>query len=181
VNHEKLPRRTAADTTDDVSRVLGKLEESGQDLTILKILANNPTMFRPFIMMANALVYKATLPVDVRETVVLWIAQHLKNTYEWSEHVPMAKRAGLNDEQIAGIREGDLSASTDDQRFAVELTRQLLTDRAIAPDTWQGAVERWEVEGTMDLVLSIGWWSGLVPAFLDALGLDLPDAERAKL
>jgi alkylhydroperoxidase family enzyme len=176
MNHEDLPRRTSADTEGEVSRVLGKLEASGQDLTILRLLANNASIFRPFVMMANSLMYKAKLPPDVRETVVLWLGQHQRSTYEWAEHAPMSKRAGLSDAQIEAIRKGDLTMADPAQAFAVEAVRELLANRSLAPATWKGMVERWEVDGAMDLILTAGWWGGLVPAVIDALGLEVPDS-----
>lgn len=180
MNHEGVVRRTSADTTGEVSRVLAKLEQSGQDLTILRLLANDASAFRPFVMMANSLVYGATLPADVRETVVLWLAQHQRNTYEWAEHVPMSKRAGLTDAQIEALRRGDLSRSDDAQVVALEAVRELVTTRALGPATWSALVERWGTEGAFDLVLTVGWWGGLVPTVIDALGIEVPDSLRSE-
>ncbi|HEY1831838.1 MAG TPA: carboxymuconolactone decarboxylase family protein [Acidimicrobiales bacterium] len=175
-----MTRRTAADTKGDVSRVLGKLEATGQDLTILRLLANDPGTFRPFVMMANSLVYGATLPADVRETVVLWLARRRRNTYEWAEHVPMSKRAGLTEEQIEALRNGDLSRADADQSFGVQAVDELLADRSLSPSTWEDMISRWGVEGAMDLVLTAGWWGGLVPTVLEALGLEVPDSLRSQ-
>lgn len=177
-NHESLERRSSADTEGEVSRVLGRLETSGQDLTILRVLANAPGVFRPFVMMANALVYRAALPADVRESLVLWLAARRNNSYERAEHVPMAARAGLSDEQIGSLTNGDLSLCTANQRYGIEAVDELLTDGALSAERWSGLIERWGVEGTIELVLSAGWWGGLVPLFLDAIELEVPDSNR---
>jgi 4-carboxymuconolactone decarboxylase len=180
MNHESLPRRTSGDTSGDVGRVLGKLEASGQDLTILRLLANDASAFRPFVMMANSLMYGATLPADVRESVILWLAHHQRSTYEWAEHKPMSARAGLSDEQIEALRVGDLSATSPDQGYAVAAAKELLSNRSLSPETWKGMVDRWDTAGAFDLVLSIGWWGGLVPSVIDALGLEVPDSLRSE-
>jgi len=176
-NHETIPRRSSADTEGDVQRVLGKLEASGQDMTVLRIMANEPKLFRPFVLFANALVYSEYLPADVREVVVLWIARTGQSTYEWHEHVPMARRAGLSDRQIELIGEDDLGRDdfTDDQLLGVEVARSLLRDGTVPGELWEQSVARWGLEGAMDLVMSVGWWGGITRMLLEALGLTAPD------
>jgi alkylhydroperoxidase family enzyme len=176
-NHESIPRRTAADTEGDVHRILGKLEATGQNMTVLRIMANEPKLFRPFVLFANALVYSEYLPADVREVVVLWIARDEAAPYEWHEHVPMARRAGLSDEQIERVSDGRVDASgfSDDHLLGVAVARAILHDRSLPTELWEQSVERWGVEGAIDLVMSVGWWGGSTRMLLEALGLRAPD------
>lgn len=175
MHHEELARRTSQDTAGDVSRVLAKLEETGQDKTILKVLANHPDVFRPFVLMANALVYRAALPPEVREAAVLWIARHQGQTYEWAEHVPMARDAGLSGGQISDIRSGIRTSLSEGQCLAILAAEELLTTRSWKDETWKSLTARWGNEGALELALVLGWWGGLVPLVLDALGLKFPD------
>jgi alkylhydroperoxidase family enzyme len=174
-NHEAIPRRTAADTEGDVQRVLGKLEASGQNMTVLRIMANEPKLFRPFVLFANALMYSEFLPADVREVVVLWIARAEAAPYEWHEHVPIARRVGLSDEQI-GEGRVDSSGFSEDQLLGVAVAQAMLEKRSLPPELWEQATARWGVEGAMDLVMSVGWWGGITRMLLEALGLTVPDS-----
>jgi len=175
-NHRSLPRRTAADTDGDVARVLGKLEASGQDLLILRLLANSPNAFRPFVLFADALLNRAALPRSVMEVVILWLAQHHRAPYEWEEHEPMALRAGLRPAQIDALRTGALPADLfdDGDRLAVDVARALTERGDVPPELWSAAVERWGDAAALDLVLTVGWWGGLVLSVVRALGLTSP-------
>lgn len=175
-NHRSLPRRTSSDTEGDVQRVLGKLELTGQNLVVLQVMANSPHLFRPFVLFADGLLNRGVLPRPVLETVVLWLAQHAEASYEWEEHVPMAKRAGLSDDQIAALGKGTVPSDLfdEEQRVAVDVARAIVEQREVPGDLWDAALARWGPEATLDLVLAVGWWGGLVLTLVRALGLRDP-------
>jgi alkylhydroperoxidase family enzyme len=179
-NHEGIPRRTSTDTAGDVARVLAKLEATGQDLTVNRILANASAVFRPYMLLASALMYEATLPADLRELVILHMAARRPNSYEWIEHDRIARRLGVPDDLIDALADG----SPPDDRFedahhlAVALVDELLDGGEVSPSTFAAAAERWGVEGVIELLFTVGFWGGLVPLLLEGLGLDLPDSMR---
>ena len=166
-----------------MQRVLAKLEASGQIMTVTRIMANEPKLFRPFILVANALVYSEHLPADVREVVVLWIARSEEATYEWYEHVPMALRMGVTQEQVDLIDNGQVDANgfSEDQLLGVAVARAIMVDRELPNDLWQRSIDRWGVAGAIDLVMSVGWWGGITRMLLDALGLKVPDQGDHKI
>lgn len=180
MNHESIPRRTSSDTEDEVARVLGKLEASGQDLTVLRILANAPSVFRPYLKLANALIYEGALDPIVREIVILWMANDRPNTYEWAEHDVIGERSGVARELIEHLKTGAPldDRFTDDQRSAVGLAEELLSTGGIAPEHFTAATARFGLEALIELVLTISWWGGAVPILLEGLGLELPDGLR---
>lgn len=177
MNHEGLPRRTAADTEGSVAKVLSKLEASGQDLTVLRLLANSPTVFRPFVKLSSTLMYDGALPDAVREVLILWLGRNRPHSYEWIEHVIIGRRIGLTDEQIAAVESGDLDGDlfSDEQRQAVAVASELLRGRSLSSAAFDAAVDTWGLETVIELVMVIGWWGGMVPTFLEAMGLRHPD------
>jgi len=168
--------RSSADTEGDVERVLGKLEARGTDLRVVRYVANSPTAFRPFILLSDALISKATLPAAVREAVVLNLAIKRGSAYEWYEHERMALAAGLTAAQLDAIRTGSLGSNlfSDEQRLGVAIAEEMLAGAGLGRPRWEAAISAWGVEGAMDLVLSVGWWGGLVPLLLEALALEPP-------
>lgn len=180
MNHESTPRRSSRDTEGEVARVLAKLEASGQDLTVLRILANAPTVFRPYLMFANALVNQGVLAPDVREVVILWMAKHRPNTYEWAEHEIIGARAGVSRARMDHLATGAPldDTFTDDQRAGVALADELLGSGRISGASFRSALDRWGLEALIELLLTISWWGGAVPLLLEALDLELPDNLR---
>lgn len=177
MNHEGLPRRTSADTEGPVAKVLTKLEASGQDLTVLRLLANSPTVFRPFVRLSSTLMYDGALPDDVREVVILWMGRNRPHSYEWIEHVLIARRIGMGDDLIDAIENGDLDDDlfTEEQRLAVSVASELLGSHALSAPTFEAAVDTWGLETFIELVMVVGWWGGTVPTLLEAMGLRRPD------
>jgi 4-carboxymuconolactone decarboxylase len=44
-----------------------------------------------------------TLPADLRELIVLWVAVLNGAAFEWTAHEPIARRAGLDDRQLTAL------------------------------------------------------------------------------
>jgi alkylhydroperoxidase family enzyme len=170
-----LPARSSSDTTDEVARVLEKLEAGGGDNLITRFLGNSPNGFRPYVLMSNALLNKAALPPVVREVVILALAGRRGTRYEWWEHEAMSEAAGVTDEQRAAIAAGTLDDEAqfdDDERFAMRVGLRLAAGDGVDDADWTSAIERWGSEGLLDLVLTVGWWGGFVPTVIEALQLD---------
>lgn len=170
----RVPLRTAADTEGEVQRVLGKLEARGNDLGIVRAVANSPNGFRPFVLMGDALLAKGSLPARTRELVVLGLAAEGRNAYEWTEHRPVAERAGVTPEECAALRAGGLHAEiptlSDDERLALAAAAELHAG-ATSDATFERMVAEWGRETAVELVFCVAWWGAFVPTIIEGLGL----------
>lgn len=171
-----LPR-TSADTEGEVQRVLGKLEAGGNDIKIMRLMANSPQAFRPFLLMSLSLMERAALPPNHREVAILRLGTLLEVEYEWREHVPMSAKAGVTDEQREAIRWGrvdDEDLFDQPQLLALRIVDTILTEQAMPTALWDQACAQWGREGALDLVLVVGWWGGFVPNVIRCLGITDP-------
>jgi 4-carboxymuconolactone decarboxylase len=76
----------------------------GGGLTALDgLLLYSPEFADGWNGMLGAVRGQSTLPPDVRELVILRVAARNKADYEWRAHEPVARQAGLGDDQIAAI------------------------------------------------------------------------------
>jgi alkylhydroperoxidase family enzyme len=160
--------RSSADTEGEVRRVLGKLEATGHDLPISRLLANAPAAFRPFVLLSDALLNRSILDPLVRETVILHLAARLGVRYEWGEHVPMSEDAGVTEQMrsaLAAPASGDMSALTDQQRAAVRIADQILA-RTLTDAGWEEACSLWGAQGALELTMAVGFWGGFIPAVI---------------
>lgn len=171
-----LELRSSADTEGDVKRILGKLETTGNDLRVVRYVANSSTAFRPFVLLSDALISSSTLPAAVREAVVLHLAVTKQSAYEWYEHQRIGRAAGLDDSQLEAIRAGKEEADSfsEAQLLAIAVADEMMAGGGLGRSRWEAAIAAWGIEGAMDLVLSVGWWGGLVPLLLEALDLQPP-------
>ena len=167
--------RAAADTEGEVQRILEKLEATDQNQTILRLVANSPNVFRPFVLLANSLVNKATLGSAEREALVLHLAALEGAAYETDAHLLPAAQAGLTADQIAILTSGAAldhpTEFTDAQNLALRLGHKVVQGEALDDADWAKAQAQWGNEGSLDLVFSVAWWAGFVLVFTRALGL----------
>jgi len=170
----EIPLRTAADTTGDVQRILGKLEERGKNLKIHRILANSSATFRPFILLLSSLLFDAALPAQEREIVILHLAARRGVTYEWEEHVPVSEDVGISEELRNALSDGTLDhvdIFSERQRLALEVADVIIRERVLPKELWMKATQAWGQEGALDLILTVAFWGGYVPTIIEAIGL----------
>jgi alkylhydroperoxidase family enzyme len=89
---------------DVTARILAR---RGGRLTALDgMLLHSPEFADGWNSMLGAVRGQSTLPADVRELVILRVASRNGASYEWAAHAPVARQAGLGDEQLAMISVG---------------------------------------------------------------------------
>jgi 4-carboxymuconolactone decarboxylase len=80
-------------------------QRRGGKLTALDgVLLHSPQFADGWNGMLGAVRGASTLPADIRELAILRVASRNGADYEWVAHEPLARQAGLGDEQIAAIR-----------------------------------------------------------------------------
>jgi 4-carboxymuconolactone decarboxylase len=172
-----LPLRSSADSEGEAKEILGRLEADGRDLRIVRLISNWPALVRPFVLMARTLLVNGSLPPEVREVVVLYIAKRRASAYEWAEHVPMAEAAGVSSGQrdaISALRIDDEDLFSDEQRAALALVREYLDTGAVSEGSWHRVVDLWDDARALELLTCIAWWGGFVSTLIEAIGLETP-------
>jgi len=131
---------------------------------------NNPDLHRGFASLAHRVHAASHLSPAVREYAVLRTAAKLGATYQWSNHVPVARDAGLTDKEIAALRDRDLDALTPEQariaRFA-----EAVEERAVDDALWAEMSAHYSPVELLDLTMLVAFY-GLASRV--ALALDVP-------
>jgi 4-carboxymuconolactone decarboxylase len=170
-----LPRRSTDDTEGDVARVLSKLDAAGARMRLLRVLANSPTGFRPFVLLTSGLLSSQYLPRRTQEIVILSLAARQGCQYEWEEHLPMALAAGVSEDLVAVIDRqqevGDDLGFSAEELLAVGFADDVLGGGILAGSRWNAAVRAWGAEGALDLLMTVAVWGALVPTIITGLGL----------
>lgn len=166
VTRHALPWQTSGTTEGERQRVLSKLEESGKDLAIVQLVANWESGFRPFILMADALLSKGCLDPAIREICVLRMASTLDLDYEWQEHFPMAERAGVSPEQRESLRIGGVLPHLlfdEEQLTAAAMVDTIIAGVELTPSEWDNACDVMGDQAALELVFAVAWWAGFIP------------------
>jgi alkylhydroperoxidase/carboxymuconolactone decarboxylase family protein YurZ len=170
---ELLTSRTAG---GDAARLLGKLEANGKAIPIIRAVANWDAGFRPFVLMADALLSKGVLPPRRREVLVLHIAARLGLVYEWREHVAISASAGVTEAERAALADGEVPSVGDlggafdaTDVAALRFAGALLDGGELAPAAWDDACTALGADGAREIVFAVAWWGGFVPVVARSL------------
>lgn len=161
-----------------VAAVFQRFQEEGREpIALYRALAHAPALLRAYSGLATALRYEARTPRSLRELGILRTAQLLSSEYEWSHHVPMARAAGVREEQITALERWRESEEFDAGerallRCAEELHACALSDEAFAE------LERcFERSDIVELLLLLSFYQA-VARMIDGLGLDVEPEYR---
>jgi 4-carboxymuconolactone decarboxylase len=143
----------------------------GEPLNIFKTMANHPELLKRWLVFANHVLGKSTLPVRERELLILRIGYLCKAGYEWGQHVLIARRAKISDAEIRDIKVGPSARRwSDAERLLLQATDELHADAHISDATWQGLAQHFTTPQLMDIVFTVGQYN-LVSMALNSFGV----------
>jgi alkylhydroperoxidase family enzyme len=128
-----IPLPDVEDLSPEIRDTLAKLPP----LNVFRMVANAPASFQPFIDLALSILAFSEFDKYKREIAVLRVAHLTRSHYEWTQHVKLAQRLGMDDATIQKIAcEGPVTALDEEGnllcRVADEITRDVrLGDEAL--------------------------------------------------
>ena len=135
---------------------------------VLGLLARHPALAKPFLTYnMHLLGPTSTLPPRIRELAILRVAWRRNCDYEWTQHLRIAKKAGITDGEITQVREGAatlINTAVDELDAGSRLSDQ--TYHRLAADL--------DVPQLMDFVFVVGTYGLLAMAF-NSFGVELEE------
>ncbi|TVS08387.1 MAG: carboxymuconolactone decarboxylase family protein [Gammaproteobacteria bacterium] len=163
----------------DAQDIMSKFGD-GEPFNIFKTLCNHPQLMRRWLVFANHILGKSTLPPREREILILRIGWLCQAGYEWGQHVLIGRDCGLTDDEIQAIKAGpDAESWSDADRALLRAVDELHADAHISDATWSDLAQTWSTEQLMDLVFTVGQYN-LVSMALNTLGVQ-PDRGLPRL
>ena len=120
--------------------------------------------------------FEGDMPNDLREVVILTTAREIRAQYEFSSHARLAREAGVSEDKIQAIARGTAPEGlSGDEELLVRYTQELLRDHKISDASFNAVLERFGVQGTVELTVLIGHYT-LAGQFMAAFDVELsPD------
>jgi alkylhydroperoxidase family enzyme len=153
----RIPYVEPASAPEPVREVFERLPVK---LNIFKIMAHAQTNFRPLLRLGSSILGKQKLSAKLRELAILRVARLSKAEYEWVQHVPIGKQAGISDAQIDALERGEPTADCFDEleqavlRFTAEVVRDVGTSQA----TFDAVAKHLTHQEIVELILAIGFY-----------------------
>ena len=125
-------------------------------------VGRHPRLFRAWLPFAGTLLLHGALPRADAELVILRTAWNAGCAYEWEQHVELAARAGLRDEQIDAVRAGSTAELwTSHQRLLLEVVDQLHATRSVDTVTRAALETDLSPKQTVELCFLVGHYEML--------------------
>lgn len=145
-------------------------------LNVFRMMAHAETSFRPLIQLGTSILAFQQLDGKLRELAILRVANLSGASYEWAQHVPIAKAAGATDEQVAALERGSADAACfdDTERLVLRFATELIRDVRVSDETMAAAAKRFPHREIVELVLAVGYYM-MIARLLETTGVDLDE------
>jgi 4-carboxymuconolactone decarboxylase len=157
----------------------------GRIFSIWATLAHHEDALRRFLVFGNHVLGKNTLALRSRELMILRIAARAGAAYEWDQHVRIARRAGLADDEILRAATGRWDDLDELNHVLLEATDSLLDRRGVDDDLWSRLRAQLSDQQIIDVLYTVGQYL-TIATVINTLGvrpdgdlaLDLPTEEK---
>lgn len=104
--------------------------------------------------------FNTKLGPNISEFIILVIARHWTQQFEWYAHQPLALKAGVNAETIQAVAEGRRpSGMTPDEEMVYEYVAELLQNQSVSDAAYARVVNRFGEQGVIDISGLCGYYT----------------------
>jgi 4-carboxymuconolactone decarboxylase len=162
---------------EDFSEEQASLVGDWKHLTFSRVLVHSPRMYRTFVTHLAELVARTNLPPRDRQIVCLRMLQLCDEVYEKTHHITISRKAGLTDEDISAILQGQGASLSGFDGTVLKATDELFRDQCISDATWNRLAERYSQQQLMEIVFLAGCYQTMA-MLTKSFGIELePDLE----
>ena len=107
--------------------------------------------------------------------LILRIGYLCQAGYEWGQHVQVARKGGVSDDDIRLAKTGpDTPGISELDALLLRATDELYEDSFVTDDTWNGLAKHLNTQQLMDVVFTVGQYN-LVSMALNSFGVQADD------
>ncbi len=142
-------------------------------INVFRALLHNPAVAGPLANLLTTLLFRGKLNARIRELVILRTGWRNKSEYEFCQHVGVARRLKMTDEDILGVRDPDRCAAYNEiDRAVLKMTDELHERCRISSATWAVLEKKFKPDELVELLLATGNWR-MFANFLNGAGVPL--------
>jgi alkylhydroperoxidase family enzyme len=170
-----MPRLPLAEFEPALEKSLEELWGSPPNL--YRALANNPTLVASWTEFSKCLRHDTRTPRALRELVILRGAQLARSEYEWAQHLPMARKAGVREAQITSLPSWRTSTEFDSREKAALGLAEEVTSGRVSDKVYDEALRQFDRAEYVELAMVAAFYA-MVARMLDAMGVELEPEVR---
>jgi 4-carboxymuconolactone decarboxylase len=144
-------------------------------LNVFRMLANAPASFGSFLDLATSILGESDFDARKREIAVLRVAHVTKATYEWVQHVTVAKMTGVTDQEIERIAcDGAVTTLDEESNLLCRVADEISLDVRLSDEALQMIIDRYDNQGATELILCVSYFN-MVSRFLESTRVSLEE------
>ena len=144
------------------------------------LLLHMPEMAQRLEALRTYIRAEESLPQKLQELVMLTVAREMDCAFIWYAHAAAARQAGVRDDIVDGIRDGQELATLDpDERAVVHFARELLQQRKVSQTTFEATRRRFGQRGVMTLT-NLGACYAVLAYNMNTYELEAPEHPTEK-
>lgn len=152
-----------------------RAQRGGKLLNLYRALLHSPEVASGWLALFTAIRQRATLSDRHRELAIMRVAQLNRADYEYRQHLPFARAAGLDGAALEALEDWrDSSAFTPADRAVLEYTEAMTREVQVPEWVYDQVRLHFNPRETVELTATIGGYN-LVSRFLEALQVDHED------
>lgn len=165
---------------EELSLAVRKVLAGLPPANVFRMMANAPASVPGFVAFAASILLQSQLDPRKREIAVLRTAHVTRSNYEWEQHVHIARKAGVTQQEIDLIKVDGPVFGLDEEatllcRVAEEIARNIrLSDEALA-----AILDRYGKRQATELILCCSYFN-MLSRFLESTRVEL-DADLEAL
>ena len=166
-----------AEFSTDQSKVFERIAAGprGDVVGPLKVWLGSPAMADRAQALGQFARYDSSLAPHLSELAILVTARIWSSGFEWAHHVPIALAAGISEEAVAAIGQGQRPVLPEtDMQAVFEAAVELHRDMVISDPVYQRAEASLGAQGLVDLVAICGYYT-LISMTINAF--EVPDGD----
>lgn len=134
----------------------------------------NPALGLRMEQLGYGVRFELELSARSREIIILMVAHREDSPFERFAHHPAARRAGLDDEEIALLDAGGFVGADPQERLLVTTTDAILSRNALSEAEWAEAEDGLGRGAILEIVTLVGWYR-LMALQLRVFGVEPPE------
>ncbi len=167
----RVPYLSAEDLNPEDQDLLAR------NINLYRALVHSPKGARAFSKLGGFIRFQSKLDPRLREMAILQVGYLSKAPYEYSHHIKLGREFGVSDDDIRAIAEETAGRASDLDPLSssvLRAAREMTTGLAITNGTWNELAEALDTEALTDLVITIGFYNGVV-RLLASLEVDVEE------
>ena len=152
----RLTPLAEAQWTDVHKRIVAKYAVDGRPGNALRTLLNIPDLADNLMSFQQYLMKDATPLPRHRELLILRTSWLLNNDYLWSEHAPIARKAGLTADEVRRVAEGpDADGWIPFEATLLRIADQLFRNCFVNDAIYKALTAEYDLHRTMDAIQTV--------------------------